>query len=203
MPERQAGTLPWSPACERNREPLLAVLRSHLAQPCRVLEIGGGTGQHAEHFATHLPHLHWQSSDRPEHLPGLAARIAGAALPNLPAPIELDVAHRAQWPDRCFDALFSANTLHIMGWPEVEHFFALADTVLTPQARLVVYGPFNYGGRFTSDSNAAFDAQLRAANAKRGIRHFEAVNTLAQARGFALVADLAMPANNRSLVWQR
>lgn len=203
MPEAGAGALPFSPACERNRAPILDVLREHLPAPARVLEIGGGTGQHAEFFAAHLPHLHWQSSDRTDYLPGLATRIARTALPNLPAPIELDVARRELWPAQRFNAVFSANTLHIMGWDEVEQFFALAGAVLETAAVLIVYGPFNYGGRFTSDSNAAFDAQLRATDPKRGIRGFEAVDTLARGQGFALAADIAMPANNRSLVWQR
>lgn len=203
MPERQADSLPFSAACERNRAPILGVLREHLATPARVLEIGGGSGQHAEFFATHLAHLHWQSSDRAEYLPGLAARITRAALPNLPTPIELDVARRELWPAQRFNAVFSANTLHIMGWDAVEQFFALAGAVLEPAATLVVYGPFNYGGRFTSDSNATFDAQLRAVDPKRGIRDFEAVDALARTQGFALTADIAMPANNRSLVWQR
>lgn len=195
--------LPFSPACERNREPILAVLREYLAIPAWVLEIGSGTGQHAEFFAAHLPHLQWQSSDRADYLPGLAARRTQADLPNLPAPFELDVARRELWPAQRFDAAYSANTLHIMGWPEVEQFFAMLGEVLDPKSTLIVYGPFNYGGRFTSESNAAFDAQLRADDPKRGIRDFEAVDALARAQGFALVADIAMPANNRSLVWTR
>lgn len=195
--------LPFSPACERNREPILAVLREHLSAPGRVLEIGGGTGQHAAHFAAALPHLVWQSSDRPDYLPVLAERIRRAGLPNLPAPIELDVERRDQWPAERFDAAYSANTLHIMGWPEVEQFFALVGATLAPSATLIVYGPFNQGGRFTSDSNAAFDAQLRADHPKRGIRDFEAVDALARAQGFALAAEIAMPANNRCLVWRR
>lgn len=168
-----------------------------------MLEIGGGTGQHAEYFAAHLPHLLWQSSDRADYLPGLAARIRYAALRNLPAPVELDVARRELWPTESFDAAYSANTLHIMGWPEVEQFFQLVGTVLEAEATLIVYGPFNYDGRFSSDSNAAFDAQLRADDPKRGIRDFEAVDALAQAQGFKRVADIAMPANNRCLVWRR
>lgn len=203
MPELNADTLPFSPACERNREPILSVLREHLSAASSVLEIGGGTGQHAEYFAAHLPHLLWQSSDRADYLPGLAARIRYAALRNLLAPFELDVARRALWPVLRFDAAYSANTLHIMGWPEVEQFFQLVGTVLEAEATLIVYGPFNYDGRFSSDSNAAFDAQLRADDPKRGIRDFEAVDALAQAQGFKRVADIAMPANNRCLVWRR
>ena len=203
MREPGAEALPFSPACERNREPILAVLREHLAVPARVLEVGGGTGQHAEFFARHLSHLAWQSSDRSDYLRGLAARITHAALRNLPAPVELDVARRELWPLPRFDAVYSANTLHIMGWGEVEQFFAMLGHVLEPAGTLIVYGPFNYGGRYTSESNAAFDAQLRADDSKRGIRDFEAVDALARAQGFTLVADIAMPANNRCLVWKR
>lgn len=203
MREPGAEALPFSPACERNREPILAVLREHLALPARVLEVGSGTGQHGEYFAARLPHLQWQCSDRNGHLPGLSARIDLAGLPNLPGPFELDVARRELWPARRFDAVYSANTLHIMGWGEVQQFFQLVSAVLEPQSRLIVYGPFNYGGCYTSDSNAAFDAQLRADDPRRGIRDFEAVDALARAQGFLLSADLAMPANNRCLVWQR
>lgn len=192
---------PFSPACERNRDPILAALRTHFTDRRRVLEIGSGTGQHAVHFAAALPHLVWQSSDRPEWLPGVRLWLAEAALPNTPPPIELDV--RGPWPDGRFDAVFSANTLHIMGWHEVEALFAGLPAVLADDARLTIYGPFNYGGCFTSPSNAAFDASLRADDPKRGIRDFEAVDALARGIGFTLVEDLAMPANNRCLSWRR
>lgn len=192
---------PFSPACERNREPILAALRTHLADRRRVLEIGSGTGQHAVHFAAALPHLVWQSSDRPEWLPGIRLWLAEASLPNTPPPIELDV--RGPWPGERFDAVFSANTLHIMGWPEVEALFAGLPAVLTDDARLTIYGPFNYGGNFTSPSNAAFDASLKADDPKRGIRDFEAVDALARGIGLTLLEDLAMPANNRCLSWRR
>ena len=192
---------PWSAACERNRDPILAVLREHFADRRRVLEVGSGTGQHAVHFATALPHLVWQTSDRPQWLAGIRLWLDEAALPNTPPPLELDVTRR--WPAGGFDAAFSSNTLHIMGWPEVEAFFAGLDGALDADALLAIYGPFNDGGKFTSESNAAFDAALRADDPKRGIRDLEAVDALARARGFALVEDRAMPANNRCVVWRR
>lgn len=195
--------LPCSPACERNRGPILEVLREHFADRRRVLEIGSGTGQHAVHFAAHLPHLVWQSSDRPDELHDVRSWLTHARLPNTPTPIELDVCNRGLWPQQRFDAAFTANTLHIMGWPQVHDFFALLGEVLEPEAIVVVYGPFNYGGRFTSHSNAAFDAQLKATDPARGIRDFEAVDSLACTRGLELVADVDMPANNRCLVWRR
>ena len=193
---------PWSPASERNREPILAVLREHFADCRRVLELGSGTGQHAVHFAASLPGLLWQPSDRAENLAGIRMWLEEARLPNTPAPLELDV-NQPQWPAQRYDAVFSANTLHIMSWAEVETLFRRLPELLQPQARLAVYGPFNYGGQFTSDSNAAFDVSLKAAAPHRGIRDFEAVDALARGIGFRLLEDRAMPANNRCLVWAR
>lgn len=191
---------PFAPACERNKAPILAVLREHFADRSHVLEVGSGTGQHAVHFAANLPHLVWQTSDRAENLPGVRAWLERARLPNTPAPLELDVT--GDWPEQRFDAVFSANTLHIMSWPEVETFFARLADVLAPDAVLAIYGPFRYGGRHTSASNAAFEASLQAAVPHRAIRDFEAVDALAQAIGLKLVEDHAMPANNRTLMWR-
>jgi cyclopropane fatty-acyl-phospholipid synthase-like methyltransferase len=191
---------PYAPACDRNRDPILAVLREHLPPRAHVLEIGSGTGQHAVHFAAALPHATWQASDRPDHLPGIRMWLDEAALPNTPAPLALDV--DGGWPARRFDAIFTANTLHIMGWDDVVRLFERLPSVLADDALFVVYGPFNYGGRFTSDSNAAFDARLKAERPQQGIRDFEAVDARAHAAGLALVADHAMPANNRCIVWR-
>ena len=193
---------PDAPACARNREPILQVLRTHFANRHDVLESGSGTGQHAVYFAAAMPWLQWQCSDRPEYLPGIEAWRMEAGLANTPAPLLLDVA-LGPWPARRFDAVFTANSLHIMGWPEVEAFFAGLANVLAEQATLVVYGPFNYGGQFTSDSNHAFDASLRARDAKMGIRDFESIDALARGIGLRLEEDVAMPANNRCLVWRR
>jgi SAM-dependent methyltransferase len=192
---------PHAPACDRNREPILAVLREHFADRRRVLEIGSGTGQHAVHFAGALPHLTWQASDRAANLPGIRAWLDDARLSNTPPPIELDV--NGAWPAKGYDAVFSANTLHIMSWEDVARLFASLPDVTGNDAILAIYGPFNYGGRFTSDSNAAFDARLKAENPRQGIRDFEAVDALARAAGFTLIDDRAMPANNRALVWRR
>jgi SAM-dependent methyltransferase len=193
---------PYSAASERNREPILAVLRDAFA-PCRaVLEIGSGTGQHAVHFAAAMPGLRWQSSDRAENLPGIRAWLAEAGLPNTPPPLELDVAG-GTWPAaRSVDAVFSANTLHIMSWDEVERMFAGIAQVVRANGMLAIYGPFNVDGRFTSESNAAFDRALRAAVAHRGIRDAADVDALAATHGFVLVADHALPANNRCRVWR-
>ena len=192
---------PHAPSCDRNRDPILGVLRDVFADRRRVLEIGSGTGQHAVHFAAALPHLTWQCSDRPENLPGIRAWLDEAALTNTPTPIALDV--NGDWPDRRYDAVFSANTLHIMGWPEVRRMFAALPSVLDDDATLAIYGPFNLDGRYTSESNAAFDASLRAKAPHQGLRDAEAVDALARSAGFSLAENRAMPANNRCLVWRR
>jgi SAM-dependent methyltransferase len=193
--------LPFSDACERNKVPILEVLRTAFTDCTRVIEIGSGTGQHAVHFARYLPHLHWQPTDRAEHLPGLSARIAAEGPPNLAAPVELDVLAEP-WPAVRGDAVFSANTLHIMSWVGVQALFAGLPRILATGGVLAVYGPFKYAGRCTTESNAAFDAMLRERDPQSGIRDFETVNELAEVAGLRLSADHAMPANNQLLVWR-
>lgn len=200
-PGRTELVKPHSDACERNQGPILEVLRDRFADRRHVLEIGSGTGQHAVHFAAALPGLTWQTSDVPGNLPGIRAWIEEADLPNLPPPIALDVT--GPWPPVHFDAVFTANTLHIMGWPEVQGLFAGLAQVLSPGAVLAVYGPFNYDGRFTSPSNAAFDEWLKRRAPQSGIRDFADVDQLARSNGLILVEDRPMPANNRTLVWRR
>jgi cyclopropane fatty-acyl-phospholipid synthase-like methyltransferase len=166
-----------------------------------VLEVGSGTGQHAVYFAAALPHLQWQTSDRVENHAGIRAWVEEAALPNALAPLALDV--NDAWPALAFDAVFSANTLHIMSWAEVERLFAHLDAAMAADAKLVIYGPFNYGGQFTSPSNAQFQQSLQSLAPHMGIRDFEAVDALARDIGLRLVEDHEMPANNRCLVWRR
>jgi cyclopropane fatty-acyl-phospholipid synthase-like methyltransferase len=196
------AVLTSSQACERNKGPILAVLREQLAGSHRVLEIGSGTGQHAVYFAPHLPQLLWQPSELAENLGPLAERIAREGTPNLTAPIALDV-RDDPWPAITADAVFSANTLHIMSWEAVEQFFRGVGGVLGETGVLCVYGPFRYGGRHTSDSNAEFDAFLKRRDPQSGVRDFEALERLAREQRLELTADHAMPANNRTLVWRR
>jgi cyclopropane fatty-acyl-phospholipid synthase-like methyltransferase len=191
-----------SEACERNKGPILEVLRAELAASERVLEIGSGTGQHAVHFAAHLPHLAWQPSELLENLPPLSERLGLERLPNLQPPLTLDV-RDDPWRVAPVDAVFSANTLHIMSWSSVCEFFRGLSGVLAAPGVLCVYGPFRYHGRHTSDSNAEFDRWLKARDPESGVREFEALDALARAAGLALTADHAMPANNRTLVWRR
>lgn len=193
---------PFSQACENNKEPILEILRDRFAAARRVLEIGSGTGQHAVYFGAQLPHLIWQTSDLPENHPGILAWLADAALPNVCAPLSLDVS-RAQWGVGVVDGVFSANTAHIMNVAQVEAMFAGVGRVLEPDGVFCLYGPFNYGGRYTSESNARFDGWLKARDPHSGIRDLETLKTFAQQHGLMLVADYAMPANNRTLVWQK
>jgi cyclopropane fatty-acyl-phospholipid synthase-like methyltransferase len=191
-----------SEACERNKGPILAVLREELAASTHVLEVGSGTGQHAVYFAAGLPHLLWQPSELRENLAALAERIGLEGRPNLRAPVALDV-RDDPWPVAPVDAVFSANTLHIMAWSAVCEFFRGAGAVLRPAGVLCVYGPFSFAGRHTSDSNAAFDDFLRQRDPESGVRDFEALDSEAQSHGLRFSANHAMPANNRTLVWRR
>ena len=178
------------------------MLRKHFADRKRVLEIGSGTGQHAVYFGEKFPNLIWQTSDRAENHPDICAWLDDAQLSNVLSPLVLDVAG-GSWPAQRYDAVFSANTLHIMSRDEVEAFFAALPLATTTDAKLVIYGPFNYAGEFTSASNAAFDASLKERVPHMGIRDFEAVDALAHTAGFTLIDDSEMPANNRCLVWAR
>ena len=171
-------------------------------QPVTVWEVGSGSGQHACYFASQLPHLIWQPTDLEENLPGINAWREEAQLANLNKPMVLDV-NECAWPcDEGLDAVFSANTLHIMSWECVQTVFERFQTYLSPSALVCIYGPFNYNGNFTSDSNARFDQWLKDRNPVSGIRDFEAVMTEAERRGLRLLSDYAMPANNRLLVFQ-
>jgi cyclopropane fatty-acyl-phospholipid synthase-like methyltransferase len=193
---------PFSESSAENREPIIAVLREVFADCHKVLEIGSGTGQHAVYFGAELSHLSWQTADLPQHHAGIRMWLEEAALPNVLAPIALDV-NRTDWLDGRYDAVFSANTLHIVSWPEVEKFFAGVGTVLQPGGVLAVYGPFNYDGQFTSPSNARFDQWLKNRDPASGVRDFEAVDALAREQNLILQRDIAMPVNNRTLVWRR
>lgn len=193
---------PFSEACAENQAPILAVIRP-LFRDCRnVLEIGSGTGQHAVHFAANLPHLLWHTSDVVENHPGINVWLEEAALPNTRPPLRLDVL-RDLWPQLAVDAVFSANTTHIMGWVEVEALFAGVGKLLAEGGVFALYGPFNYGGQYTSASNARFDQWLKARDPNSGIRDVDDLQRLAAAAGMVLEQDVEMPVNNRTLVWRK
>ena len=200
--EKKMFERPFSQACENNKEPILGVLMRVFSDSTRVLEIGSGTGQHAAYFAPRLPHVQWMTADLAENHPGIRIWIEEFPSPNLVPPVALDV-RQTSWPFEDVDAVFSANTAHIMHWPDVEAMFDGVARLLQPGGVLAVYGPFNYAGEFTSDSNARFDASLRTRDPGMRIRDFEAVDALAVEGGFALLEDNPMPANNRTLVWRK
>lgn len=192
--------LPLSEACERNKDPILAVLGTYLAEREQVLEIGSGTGQHAVHFARHLPHLTWHPTEQIAYLPDLAARIQVEGGANLRPPTVLDV-RQSVWPVRSVDAVFTANTLHIMSWPEVMALFRGVGAVLAPGGVLCIYGPFRYDGRYTSESNREFDRTLKERDPLSGLREITAVTELAASYGLSPEADHDLPAFNRLLVF--
>ncbi|MBC3920569.1 DUF938 domain-containing protein [Undibacterium sp. CY18W] len=189
----------FSAACERNSAPILLAITPLLAACRTVLEIGSGTGQHAVTFARQLPQLQWQTSDRSEYHPSILAWIEEENLPNVATPLELNIGKTA-WPQAVFDAVYTANTCHIMAWEEVELMFAGVTQVLEKPGLFLIYGPFNYAGEFTSASNQQFDASLKQQAVHMGIRDIEKIIELAGKHGMRLQDDMAMPANNRLLV---
>lgn len=194
--------LPYSQASENNKDFILQVLKRHLRDGERVLELAGGTGQHAVYFAEQLPGVHWQSSDIPDNVDSLNLRLSASGLANLPLALTLDV---DDLPWRCDSpgVIFSANSLHIMAASSVENFFRGVGANLQDGGMLIVYGPFKYGGEFTTPSNEGFDGWLKDRDPVSGIRDFEWVNDLAATAGLRLVEDNPMPANNQCLVWNK
>lgn len=193
---------PFSQACENNKQPILQVLADVLSDTSSVLELASGTGQHARFFAEHLPHLRWQPTDLAQNLPAVRQWCEDYTGDNLAVPLALDVCDRP-WPLAIGDALFTANSVHIMAWSAVQALFTWLDAHAPVGNLLVIYGPFNYGGEYTSDSNARFDQWLAQQHPDSAIRDFEAVDQLARDAGYRLQGDYAMPANNRILVWQK
>jgi SAM-dependent methyltransferase len=191
----------FSPACERNRDPILAVLRNWLPERARVLEIGSGSGQHATYFTQQMPELVWQASEPAGGLADLRAQLVPGA--QRPPAIALDVTRAEQWPDPGFDALFSANTCHIMPAVALPHLLAGAVRVLRPGGLVLLYGPFHDGGVHTAASNAAFDDHLRSLDPAMGVRDALELQEQGRALGLQPLADVAMPAHNRMLILER
>ena len=190
----------FSPSSERNKEPILAVLRGVLTAPGLVLEIGSGSGQHAACFARGLPHVQWQPTDVAENLPSISAWRAEAGVANLREPLALDLLSE-DWPVSRAQAVVCINTIHIVSWPGVESLFSGAGRLLAPGGILYVYGPYRYADHPLEPSNEDFDRWLKARDPESGIRLFEDVNRLAEQNGLSLAGDRAMPANNRSIWW--
>jgi cyclopropane fatty-acyl-phospholipid synthase-like methyltransferase len=193
---------PFAESSVENRQPIFNVIEP-LLQDCQtLLEIGSGTGQHAVYFSQSLPHLTWQCSDLKHNHAGINMWIDESGLENVKAPIELDTLN-SDWPDQSFDAVFSANTVHIMDWNMVQGLFAGLAQVMNVGGRFLLYGPFNYNGQYSSESNARFDQWLKERDPGSGIKDFEKLDQLAKEAGLKLVNDYEMPVNNRLLYWQK
>jgi len=196
------NSLPYSSAAERNRQPIFDELMKLIPHNGSVLEIGSGTGQHAVFLTQKLPDLLWQPSDREENLAGLQARLQAEGNTNILPPIKLDVL-LDRWPDYCYDAIFSANTAHIMPWRAVRAMFAGVSGRLESPGRFCLYGPFNIDNRFTSPGNAQFDARLRAEDSRMGIRDIGVLEAMAEMYAMELEFRISMPANNFILVFKK
>lgn len=192
---------PFAESCVQNREPIQQVLQHYVAGRESVLEIGSGTGQHAVYFAAHFPHLVWQTSDLAENHAGIQAWLSESQLPNVLPPLLLDCL--GEWPQQQFDLLYTANTVHIMSQLAVEAMFASIGDCMHANSILLIYGPFNYQNRYSSESNARFDSWLRQRDPLSGIKNFEWLQDIGHLSGLECIEDYAMPANNRTLVWRK
>ena len=193
---------PFSQACENNKQAILDIIKPILKDREQLLEVGSGTGQHAVHFAAALPHLTWQCSDRENNLLGIQMWLDEAQLTNTPKPLTLDV-NQSAWPLGTFDVGYSANTAHIIHWPDVVNFFSGIKDCLNKNGKFLLYGPMKYRDAFTSESNARFDQHLKQQDPDMGIRDFEALDELARDAGLRFVEDHSMPANNQLLHWEK
>ena len=193
---------PYAPSCEQNRDVILTVLQPRLKGVRRLLELGSGTGQHAVYFAPALPHITWQTSDLEEHLPGIQLWLADYPVANLPPPIVLDVA-TDRWPTAKFDAVFSANTAHMMDATMAGAMLSGVARLLPPNGRFLLYGPFKKEGNFHGPNDRAFDQRLRSHDPAIGLKDIAWLDQFAAAEGLNLVEEIAMPANNFVLFWKK
>ena len=193
---------PFSAACERNKDPILKILKKVLVSAQTVLEIGSGTGQHAVHFASALPYINWQTSDLAVNHDGIMAWINEVSLNNLREPVFLDVS-MDEWPLSSVDAVFTANTLHIMPWRSVEKMFKGVSNILEKNGIFSVYGPFRYGGEHVSESNELFDQSIRIQYEGGGVRNYEDVVAVASKFQIKLMDEFEMPSNNRFLLFKK
>lgn len=196
------NSLPVSAAAERNKGPILEQLQRLLPANARVLEIGSGWAQHAVYFCSVMPGLEWQPSERGGELAAIEERLAAEGGPGIRPPIALDVLEDP-WPAGPFDAVYSANTAHIMPWEAVLAMLQGVAGCLRAGGLLALYGPFNIGRAYTAASNAAFDRNLRAQDPAMGIRDMEALEKAAASHQLQLEEQLPMPANNFLLVFRK
>ena len=202
-----AATLPFSQACENNQQPILDVLQQELQDATHVLEVGSGTGQHSVYFAPRLTHLHWQTSDVFANHAIINAWHAAYPAPNLYTPLSFDVSSDSVPINKTinapYDAVFTANTLHIMSWFLVSKLFELVGNMLPLEGKFIIYGPFNENGRYSSESNRQFDYSLRQRDSNSGIRALEDITAVAEKQHLLLINRYKMPANNEILVFQK
>ena len=191
--------LPTSVSCQNNRDPIIKELARIFKKTSNVLEIGSGTGQHAVWFAPRLPWLDWQPSDLENHQDNINKWLRSYPAPNLRKPIVLDVG--SVWPKTCYDAIFSANTSHILSWKNVEHMITGAASMLPKNGIFCLYGPFKIRGIDLAPSNVAFDKKLKVSSPKRGLRHVEMIDKIAVSSGLQMTENVSMPENNRILSW--
>lgn len=190
-------------ACDRNQEPILDILKQVISPENKSLfEIGSGTGQHAIFMAPHFPNIWWTTSDVVANAKLIKENLQAANIPNIKGPFQFEVG-KDDFPRVPYDLVFTANTFHIMSWKNCKTLMKALGTRLREGSQVIIYGPFNYNGQFTSESNAAFDKMLKERNPESGIRAFEDVNNNMQKNGFTLYKDYEMPANNRTLVYTR
>ncbi|MGD1989570.1 MAG: DUF938 domain-containing protein [Pseudomonadales bacterium] len=192
----------YSPAAEKNKGPILEALRERVPLRAHVLEVGSGSGQHALHFTEALPKLRWQPTERSDGLTALAANLAAAGRATILPPLALDLAS-GPWPAGPFDAVYAANVMHIVSELLGETLLRGAASVLREGGQLLLYGPYKFGGTFTTESNAEFDQWLKARDPRSGVREFEAVARVAETAGLELVDNRAMPSNNQLLCFRR
>lgn len=193
---------PFSPACERNQQPILEVIKPLLADKTRLLEIGTGTGQHAVYMAPHLPHLQWQTADLKENHAGIIAWLQDAGSPNILSPVIFD-AEKITLAAKAYDCVYTANTFHIMSWPQVCATISQVGTTLKPNGLLLIYGPFKFNGEHTSKSNQQFDADLIAQASHMGIRDFEDIRRECEQKQLVFHRKYQMPANNFILTFKK
>lgn len=190
---------PFAPSCERNQGTILEVLKGIVSDSAvNLLEIGSGTGQHAVFMAPHFPSLNWQTADLLGNHSGINQWVVESQIPNIIKPIVYE-SGESDFPNMNIDVVFTANTLHIMSWQNVKVLIEQFGKYLKTGARIVIYGPFNYGNQFTSESNAKFDVWLKQQEIHQGIRDFEGIVELMKNQGIKLVEDFKMPSNNRIL----
>lgn len=201
------GAKSFAPACARNQDHILKVLQASLGSVKTVLEVGSGTGQHAVHFARHIPQLTWYTSDLASNHVSINAWIDAEQLPNVRRPIVLDV-DQTPWVLSAHgldvdtvDAVYTANTLHIISWDQVVALFNLVRPLIKPGGLFAVYGPFKVNGQFVSPNDPAFDQSLRDRNPKSGLRDVQDVVALAKSVGLTLIKDEPMPADNKILIF--